>query len=98
MEIFTLLIILAIALVLFITERLRADIVSMLVLLALALTGLLNAREVFSGFSNPAVITVGAMFVLSAAATRTGIAAFIGRFLIPARRKEEIGELMPKAF
>lgn len=81
MEILTLLVILSVALALFISERLRADLVSMLVLLALALTGLLSPREVFSGFSSPAVITVGAMFVLSAAAERTGIAAFIGQII-----------------
>ncbi len=81
MEMPTLLVILAVALVLFLTGRLRADLVSMLVLLALALTGLLNVSEVFSGFSNPAVITVGAMFVMSAAAARTGIAAYMGRLM-----------------
>ncbi len=81
MEISILLSILIVALVLFVTERLRADLVSMLVLLALALTGLLSTSEVFSGFSNPAVITVGAMFVMSAAAARTGIASFIGRVM-----------------
>ncbi len=81
MEITLLLTILAVALALFISERLRADLVSILVLLALALTGLLNTSEVFSGFSSPAVITVAAMFVMSAAATRTGIAAYLGRVL-----------------
>lgn len=81
MEIVLLLTILAVALLLFITERLRADLVSMLVLLALVLTGVLTTSEAFSGFSNPAVITVGAMFVMSAAATRTGIAAYLGRLL-----------------
>ncbi len=73
--------ILAVALVLFLSERVRADLVAMMVLLALGLTGLLSPAEVFSGFSNPAVITVGAMFVMSAAATRTGIAAYVGRVI-----------------
>ncbi len=81
MAIASLSIILVVALVLFITERVRADLVSMLVLLALALTGLVSTSEAFSGFSNPAVITVGAMFVMSAAATRTGIAMYLGRVL-----------------
>lgn len=81
MEIPTLLTILAVALVLFISERVRADLVAMLVLLALALTGLLTPSEAFSGFSSPAVITVGAMFVMSAAATRTGIAVYLGHVL-----------------
>jgi len=55
MEITLLFVILGTALVLFLSERIRADLVSMLVLLALALTGLVSTSEVFSGFSNPAV-------------------------------------------
>ncbi len=57
--------ILAVALVLFISERVRMDVVALMVLGALALSGLVTADEAFSGFSNPAVITVWAMFILS---------------------------------
>ncbi|MEK6256119.1 MAG: SLC13 family permease [Chloroflexota bacterium] len=69
----------AIAVVLFISERLRVDLVALLVLVSLSLTGLVTPTEAFSGFSNPAVITVWAVFILSAGLTRTGIAKAVGR-------------------
>jgi len=73
MDILLVLTILAVAIFLFASEWLRMDLVSMLVLLALALTGLVSPTEAFAGFSNPAVITVAAMFIISAAITNTGI-------------------------
>ncbi|MDH3266570.1 MAG: SLC13 family permease, partial [Gammaproteobacteria bacterium] len=71
--------ILAVSLILFISEIIRMDLVALLVLGALALTGLVNADQAFDGFSNGAVITVWAMFILSEGLTRTGIADIIGR-------------------
>ncbi|MCP4537041.1 MAG: SLC13 family permease, partial [Chloroflexi bacterium] len=71
--------ILAIAVVLFITEKLRVDAVALLVLVCLALTRLVTPTEAISGFSNPAVVTVWAMFVLSGGLTRSGVANLIGR-------------------
>jgi di/tricarboxylate transporter len=73
------LIILAIAVFLFVTERLRVDLIALLVLGALALSGLVSPNEALSGFSNPAVVTVWAVFILSAGLSRTGIAHIIGR-------------------
>ena len=58
--------ILALAVVLFVTERLRMDVVALLVLVGLALTGLVTPDQALSGFSNPAVVTVWAVFILSA--------------------------------
>lgn len=74
--------ILGIAVVLLIFERLRADLVALLVLLALALLGLVTPAEALSGFSNPAVITVWAMFILGAGLARTGVANLIGRGML----------------
>ncbi|MBC8449833.1 MAG: SLC13 family permease [Chloroflexi bacterium] len=71
--------ILAVAVVLFVTERLRVDVVALLVLISLSLTGLVTPAEALSGFSNPAVVTVWAMFVLSGGLSRTGVANLIGR-------------------
>ncbi len=71
--------ILVISLVLFISEVIRMDVVALLVLGALAVTGLVDSNEAFAGFSNSAVITVWAMFILSEGLTRTGIADIIGR-------------------
>ncbi len=78
-EIAFVLTILGVAIVLFAWEKVRADIVAMLVLLTLVLTGLLTPEEGFAGFSNPAVITVWAIYIVSASLTYTGIADFIGR-------------------
>jgi len=71
--------ILAIALILFISEVIRMDLVALLVLGALAILGLVTGDQAFDGFSNGAVITVWAMFILSEGLTRTGIADIIGR-------------------
>ena len=71
--------ILALAVLLFVTERLRVDLVALLVLSALAISGLVNPAEAVSGFSNPAVISVWAVFILSAGMSRTGIAGIVGR-------------------
>jgi len=71
--------ILAVSLVLFISEVIRMDLVALLVLGTLAVTGLVDSSEAFAGFSNSAVITVWAMFILSEGLTRTGIADIIGR-------------------
>lgn len=54
------------------------DVVALLVMGLLAFTGLITPSEALSGFSNPAVITVWSMFVLSAAISQTGIARMIG--------------------
>jgi di/tricarboxylate transporter len=74
-----LLAIVSIALVLFMSGRLRVDLVGLLVLSALALTGLVTPQDALAGFSSPAVVTVWAMFILSAGLTRTGIAQQLGQ-------------------
>lgn len=73
------LIILGLTAFLFVTERLRVDLVALLVLVSLALTGLVSPAEAVSGFSSPAVITVWAVFILSGGLARTGVAGMIGR-------------------
>ncbi len=78
-EITTTLIILGLAVLLFVTERVRVDLVALLVLGALALTGLVTPEEALSGFSSPAVVTVWAVFIISSGLSRTGIANLLGR-------------------
>jgi len=70
------------ALLLFITEWLRSDLVAIAVMLTLPLTGLITAGEAFSGFSNPAVITVIGMFILSGGLVRTGVADWVAEMII----------------
>jgi di/tricarboxylate transporter len=74
--------ILALAVVLFVSERLRVDLVALLVLGSLALAGLVSPVEALSGFSNPAVVTVWAVFILSGGLSRTGIANVVGRHVL----------------
>ncbi|AVP56524.1 SLC13 family permease [Pulveribacter suum] len=71
----------AAAMYLFISEKLRMDVVALLVLLALALTGLVTPGEALSGFSNEATITVAAMFILAAGIENTGALSAVGRLL-----------------
>lgn len=78
-DILLLLVIVAIAFVLFVGGWLRVDLVGLMVLSALALTGLVTPREALAGFSSPAVVTVWAMFILSAGLTQTGIAHRLGQ-------------------
>jgi len=73
--------ILGIAVLLFITEKLRSDVIGLLVVVALGLFGLLEPGELLHGFSNRAVVTIAAMFVLSAALTRTGAVDVLGERL-----------------
>jgi di/tricarboxylate transporter len=70
--------IIAAAVVLFATEKLRVDVIAMLVLLTLALTGLVTTEQAFSGFSSPAVISVWAVYIVSGALFKTGVTDIIG--------------------
>ncbi len=81
-EIAAVLLILIIALFLFVSEKLRMDVVALLVLGTLAVGGLVTMPEALAGFSNPAVVTVWAMFILSAGLSATGVANVIGRHVL----------------
>ncbi len=81
-EIGLVLFVLAAAVVLFVTEAVRMDLVALLVLAGLALTRLVSPAEALSGFSNPAVVTIWAVFILSAGLSRTGVANAVGRQII----------------
>lgn len=61
------------ALVLFVTRWLPIEITSLLIPPALVFTGILDVSDALSGFSNPATITVAALFMLSAGLVRTGV-------------------------
>lgn len=67
------------AVALFVTEKLRVDLVAVLLMTALMLTGVIAPEEAVAGFANPATVTVAAMFVISAALSRTGAVAALGR-------------------
>jgi di/tricarboxylate transporter len=67
------------ALALFATEKLRVDLVALMVLLAVGLLNLIPQEEVFFGFANSAVITVWAVYMVSGGLFRTGVADAMGK-------------------
>lgn len=89
-EIITVFAITLLAILLFITEWVRVDVVALLVLVSLALTGLVTPLEAISGFSNPAVVTVWAVLILSAALSRTGVAGIIGHRVLHLAGNSEV--------
>lgn len=76
-EMWIVLFILAAAIVLFVTEWLRVDIVALTVVVALMVSGILGPGEALSGFSNSAVLTIAALFVVGGAVLNTGLAGMI---------------------
>ncbi len=80
MQIIIVLAVLVLAAVLFITEKLRVDLVALLVMAILLVSGIISPQQGIAGFSNTATITVGAMFVLGAGLFKTGAVNFLGDF------------------
>jgi di/tricarboxylate transporter len=70
------------ALVLFATEKLRVDLIALIVLLLVSITGLVPKEDVFSGFANPAVITIWAVYIVSGGLFKTGVADMLGSFIL----------------
>lgn len=77
MESLVILAILALSLVLFIQNKLRVDFVALLVLVLLMLFGFVNEKDAFMGLSNPVVITIACMLILSRALETTGVISYI---------------------
>lgn len=72
---------LLLTLILFITGRWRYDIVALIALIIVTLTGLIPVEQAFTGFSNPAVITVAAVLVISRGLQNSGIVEIVGGWL-----------------
>ncbi len=74
--------ILVVTLVLLITEWMPVDLTAIGIMVALMIFGILSPKEAVMGIAHPAVVTVGAMFVISKGMMRTGAVEFIGRHVI----------------
>src|SRR5512143_3862097 len=74
--------VLIVATVLFISNRLRADVVALLVLITLGASGVISQTDAFSGFSSPSVITILAAFVITGAINQTGLGQRLGILLL----------------
>lgn len=75
------------AVFLFVTEKLRVDVVALLVAVSLLVLGVVTLPEALSGFSNQATVMVAAMFVLSGALQRNGALVAVGDLLARIRWK-----------
>ena len=75
-------IILAVTIVLFMTNRLRGDLVALMALLAFVILGILTPAEALAGFSNSVVIMIAGLFVIGAGILRTGLAGMAGNLLL----------------
>ncbi len=82
--------ILAATILLFVFSRLRADMVAMLSLLALFLTGILTSGQALAGFADSTTIMVAALFIVGEGLARTGITARLGQFLMQQAGNSEL--------
>lgn len=80
---------LAIAIALFVSGKLRMEVVALLVIIAFVLSGTLTLQEAIQGFSDPNVILIAALFVVGEGLVRTGVALQLGEWLIRVAGKSE---------
>ncbi|MDY7524607.1 SLC13 family permease [Sphingomonas sp. 10B4] len=73
------------ALILFVSEKVRHDLVALIALFACVALGLTKPADAFAGFADPAVLAVAAILVVGRAIELSGIAAGVARVLIPTR-------------
>ncbi len=78
---FSVFVILAVAFALLISERIRPDLVALLIMLALYLTHALSAEEALAGFGSEPAIVVAGIFVISAALHATGLSDTLGGWI-----------------
>lgn len=76
------LLLLLLAVVLFVRNKPRMDVVALLMIVALPLTGVLTVQETLAGFSDPSVVVIAALFVIGEGLVRTGIAYQLGERLM----------------
>ncbi|HAZ87620.1 MAG TPA: SLC13 family permease, partial [Marinobacter adhaerens] len=73
--------ILGIALVLFVWNRIRFDLVALIALLAVSIAGIVPVDQLFDGFGHPAVVTVAAVLVISQGLVNGGVVDRLARLL-----------------
>jgi di/tricarboxylate transporter len=72
--------ILAVAIGLLVTERLRTDLVALFIIIALAISGLLSPEQALEGFKSEPAIVIACVFVLGAGLRYTGLSEILGRW------------------
>ncbi|WP_312625263.1 SLC13 family permease [Scandinavium sp.] len=93
-ELMWVLALLGVAVLLFATGKVRMDAVALLVIVAFVLSGTLTLSEAFSGFSDPNVILIAALFIIGDGLVRTGVATSMGAWLVKVAGNSEIKMLI----
>ena len=75
------LVLLAAAIAMFVTNRPRMDAVALIVIVALPLTGIMTMNEALAGFSDSSIVLIAALFVIGEGLVRTGVARRLGDWL-----------------
>lgn len=91
---------------LLVTEKIPIDVTAVGLLVVLMAGGILSPTEALGGFANPAVITVGSMFMLSRGLMRTGALALVSEKMIEYSQGKDkkilimamLGTAVPSAF
>jgi di/tricarboxylate transporter len=73
---------LVLAIVLFASEKISVDLITLLLLIALVVSGTLKPSEAFAGFSNDIIVILGSIFVISGALQETGVLDLLGHRLL----------------
>ena len=81
-DVYILFLIIAVVIVLFVTEKVPVVIVALGTALALYFTGILDFRQALGGLGDPTTIFIASLFVVSAGLEVTGVTAWAGQFLI----------------
>lgn len=81
-ELLWVLTLLLIAVVLFTTNKIRMDVVALLVIVAFVLSDTLTLQQATAGFADPNVLLIAALFVIGDGLVRTGIAYQMGEWLV----------------
>jgi di/tricarboxylate transporter len=84
------LVLLASAIVMFAINKPRLDAVALIMLVALPFTGVLTMNEALSGFSDPNIVLIAALFVIGNGLVRTGVAQRLGDWLIAKAGNNEL--------
>jgi len=80
-ELIVVLLLLAAAILMFLRNRPRMDVVALLIIAALPFTGVVTISEAIAGFSNPNIVLIALLFVLGEGLARTGVARRLGDWI-----------------
>jgi di/tricarboxylate transporter len=93
-DVYILFLIIAVVIVLFVTEKVPVVIVALGTALALYFTGILDFRQALGGLGDPTTIFIASLFVVSAGLEVTGVTAWAGQFLIEKAGESRVRQLV----